>query len=191
MRTKSAVRTTPPCSVRSDSPQWDWAQLLGYCHAVARRHTSHADVAEDAAQEAIVRAWRSSGSCRRRSDPRPWLAAIVRREVLRLLAKRAAHGEVSVDKLPEVATECAGLAGVDDRQTLEAALATLVPADRRMLILRYADDMTQPAIARALDVPEGTVKVRLHRARARLRGTIGSPSGAAAKQTRAVGIRVP
>ena len=148
--------------------------MLAFCNAVARRQTDRRDVAEDAAQEAVARAWRARASCRRRSDPRPWLAAIVRREVARILAGRGAR-EVLVERLPDLATDCAGLSSADDRTTVEAALATLMPADRRVLLLRYGDDMTQPAIARALDVPEGTVKIRLHRARARLRGALEHP----------------
>jgi RNA polymerase sigma factor (sigma-70 family) len=52
---------------------------------------------------------------------------------------------------------------------LRAALGVLSDRDRELLELRYQDDLTQPAIARKLDIPEGTVKVRLHRARKKLR----------------------
>ena len=41
--------------------------------------------------------------------------------------------------------------------------------------MRYEDDLTQAAIARSLDLPEGTVKVRLHRARNKLRGLLSEP----------------
>jgi RNA polymerase sigma-70 factor (ECF subfamily) len=42
-------------------------------------------------------------------------------------------------------------------------------------MLRYGEDMTQAAIAQLLDIPEGTVKVRLHRARDKLRRAFGNP----------------
>ena len=52
----------------------------------------------------------------------------------------------------------------------EQALSVLKPDERRLIRLRYMEDLTQGQVAEALGVPEGTVKVRLHRARARLRG---------------------
>ena len=55
------------------------------------------------------------------------------------------------------------------RITVEQALCSLAEGDRRVLSLRYAEDLTQVEVARRLGVPEGTAKVRLHRARRRLR----------------------
>ena len=52
---------------------------------------------------------------------------------------------------------------------LHAALELLSDRDRQLLELRYTEDLTQQAIARRLGIPEGTVKVRLHRARDKLR----------------------
>jgi RNA polymerase sigma-70 factor, ECF subfamily len=52
---------------------------------------------------------------------------------------------------------------------LHAAMDALGDRDRRLLEMRYQEDLTQAAIARRLGIPEGTVKVRLHRARAKLR----------------------
>ena len=64
------------------------------------------------------------------------------------------------------------LCAADERISLDAAVSRLVTSDRRILLLRYAHDMTQPQIAAFLEIPEGTVKVRLHRARARLRSVL-------------------
>ena len=52
---------------------------------------------------------------------------------------------------------------------LHAALQELSDRDRQLLEMRYEEDLTQATIARRLNIPEGTVKVRLHRARAKLR----------------------
>ena len=52
---------------------------------------------------------------------------------------------------------------------LHAAMAALSERDRELLELRYEEDLTQAAIAARLGIPEGTVKVRLHRARNKLR----------------------
>ena len=59
-----------------------------------------------------------------------------------------------------------------ERLDVRAAMGGLPAAERTVLTLRYAADMTQPAIARALGTPEGTVKVRLHRARNHLRRSL-------------------
>jgi RNA polymerase sigma-70 factor (ECF subfamily) len=45
------------------------------------------------------------------------------------------------------------------------------------LALRYVDDLTQPAVASALGIPEGTAKVRLHRARGRLQQVLAEHKG--------------
>ena len=60
-------------------------------------------------------------------------------------------------------------ANATTRLAVEQALARLDVGDQRVLRLRYGDDLTQADVARRLGVPEGTAKVRLHRARGRLR----------------------
>ena len=52
---------------------------------------------------------------------------------------------------------------------LSETLATLSDSHREILVMRFVDDMTQPEIAAALDVPLGTVKSRLHHAIAAVR----------------------
>lgn len=56
-----------------------------------------------------------------------------------------------------------------ERADLQAALGHLSERERALLSLRYEEDLTQPAIAARLGIPEGTVKVQLHRARLKLR----------------------
>jgi RNA polymerase sigma-70 factor, ECF subfamily len=55
------------------------------------------------------------------------------------------------------------------RVDLLRALTELPEGDRRLLQMRYEEDLTQASVAIRLGIPEGTVKVRLHRLRARLR----------------------
>jgi RNA polymerase sigma-70 factor (ECF subfamily) len=133
---------------------------------LARRCTTDPIEAEDIAQEALLRAWRHRGS--QRGDERlgGWLATIVRNEAARHHARTR----------PEPVAEGEARGGVEDERVLAAplrvdlasALSRLEPEERLLLRLRYVRDLTQAAIARGLDVPEGTVKVRLHRARAKL-----------------------
>ena len=94
-----ATGTSPPTTAQTPSvdgspERWDWQQLLSFCHAVARCHTDVRHEAEEAAQEAVARVWRYRDECRAPSDPRPWVATIVRREVHRMGAARSARKEV-------------------------------------------------------------------------------------------------
>jgi RNA polymerase sigma-70 factor, ECF subfamily len=149
---------------------WDWAALRSRCLREAHRMLPGAE-AEEAVQEALMRAWTRRHACRSPEAPLPWMLEITRNESRRLLARRtprayAAAGEATADE-PE--GEDQGITSATTRVTVQQALAHLVDADRRVLRLRYADDLTQADMARRLGVPEGTVKVRLHRARGRLR----------------------
>jgi RNA polymerase sigma-70 factor, ECF subfamily len=147
---------------------WDWAGLRSRCLREARRVLPRAE-AEEAVQEALIRAWTRRHACRTPEAPLPWLLEITRNEARRLLERRARrlHRTRVAQAPPEVEDD--DLAGATVRVTVEQALARLDDADRNVLRLRYADDLTQAEVARRLGVPEGTVKVRLHRARGRLR----------------------
>lgn len=142
---------------------WDWAALRTSCLREAVRVLPRAD-AEEAVQEALVRAWLRRDACRSPEAPLPWMLEITRNEARRLLGRHASAPEPA-----DAAQEDRLLAGAATRVTVEQALRGLADRDRRVLHLRYAEDLTQVEVARRLGVPEGTVKVRLHRARRRLR----------------------
>lgn len=130
--------------------------------------------AEDAVQDAFLRAWRNSASCRTPEAPLPWLLQITRNEALRLLRQNAHSG--ATHDAGEPSAEDAALANTAERIDIARALADLSHDDRRLLELRYTDDMTQPGVADAMGIPEGTVKVRLHRLRTRLRVALEAQS---------------
>lgn len=114
------------------------------------------------AQEALMRAWRMRRSCRA-ADPSAWLRQIARNESLRARARDPRHADL--DDVAEPAARDGAVEGLPERLDVAAALRELSPLDRRLVALRYGADMTQPEIAELLGIPEGTVKVRLHRAR--------------------------
>lgn len=124
--------------------------------------------AEDAVQEAFLRAWRNSASCRTPEAPLPWLLQITRNEALRILRQNG-RVEVPEELAGERADDDSAVTSVADRVDIGRVLGGLSNDDRRLLELRYTDDLTQPAVAAELGIPEGTVKVRLHRLRSRLR----------------------
>ena len=134
---------------------------------MAYRYASNPGDAEDIAQDALLRAWRRRSTLREAGSRNQWLAAIVRNEAFRQ------HARVRPDltekiELWEGAEDERVLAAVE-LADLHAALACLNERDRRLLEMKYEEDLTQATIARRLGVPEGTVKVRLHRARNKLR----------------------
>ena len=149
---------------------WDWESARKICWEEARRVLGPSAAADDAAQEAAIKAWRHHASCRTPENPRPWLAAIARREALRLRGPPRAE---SLETAPEpYAPATADVALVID---VQRALAELPEADRRLLVARYWADLTHHEVANLLGMPDGTAKVRLHRLRARLRPTLREP----------------
>ena len=149
---------------------WDWARLRSRCLLEARRVLPRTE-AEEAVQEALVRAWLSRASCRTPDAPLPWVLEIARNESRRVLARQARRSSRElVHTVPaDPDREDEELAGTTTRVTVAQALDRLGDRDQRVLRLRYDEDLTQVEVARRLGVPEGTVKVRLHRARRRLR----------------------
>ena len=149
---------------------WDWEWARKICWEEARRVLGPSAAADDAAQEAAIKAWRHHASCRTPENPRPWLAAIARREAFRLRGPPRAESLETAAEPVAPATEDVALV-VDVRR----ALAELSVADRRLLMARYWADLTQHEVANLLGMPDGTAKVRLHRLRARLRPTLREP----------------
>jgi RNA polymerase sigma-70 factor, ECF subfamily len=123
-------------------------------------------------QEALGRAWRMRHRCRNPADPLPWVLQITRREVLRQRSRAAADPQP-----PEAfhSTPAGGGPWEDealDRVAVRTALSLMSTADHALIALRYGEDLTQPRVAEMLGLPEGTVKVRLHRVRAALRSLL-------------------
>jgi RNA polymerase sigma-70 factor (ECF subfamily) len=153
-------------------PAWDWRFARSRCLREARRMLRDGDDAEDAVQEAMARAWRRRSACANQEDPMGWLLQITRNEALRLIERRSrrADREVVTAAEPEPARPAeepfdALLSTLATRQVL----ASLRPDERVLIDLRYRVDLSHAELARRLDLPEGTIKVRLHRIRKCLR----------------------
>jgi RNA polymerase sigma-70 factor (ECF subfamily) len=141
--------------------------------------------AEDAAQEAFVKAWAALPRFRVGSPFRPWLLRIVanearnrRRSAVRRtgLALRVAEDRPSGGAAPS--PESAVLA-TERQATLLAALARLRDEDREIIAARYLLDLSEAEAAETLRLPRGTVKSRLSRALGRLRAALADGHGAA------------
>lgn len=131
-----------------------------------------ADDAEEAVQEALMRAWRMRASCRQPEDPLPWLLQITRNEARRLWEQRRRRAEVLLDPEEDWIGDEPPTERIAEKLDVERALADLGAEDRLLLELRYGEDLTQLEVAERIGIPEGTVKVRLHRLRNRLRDAL-------------------
>ncbi|MEW9547156.1 RNA polymerase sigma factor [Nonomuraea sp. NPDC050783] len=141
------------------------------------------DIVSDAFLAAFRRRHRYDAS---HPDARPWLYGIAarlisrhRRVEVRLYRALVRSG---ADEIAEPYTE-----RVDDRIAaqqagLAGALAELSPGDREVLLLVAWADMSYDDVARALDIPAGTVASRLHRARAKTRQALGGSHPATTRE---------
>jgi RNA polymerase sigma-70 factor (ECF subfamily) len=119
-----------------------------------------AAAAEDIAQEAFLAAVRNLDRFDRRRPFGPWLHRIVVNRAIDWARMRALRPEAGGDALaPAVAPEPSALA--DDAV---AAIRSLSPEHRAVIVLRYLLEYTPGEIAKLLDLPRGTVNSRLRRA---------------------------
>jgi RNA polymerase sigma factor (sigma-70 family) len=134
--------------------------------------------AEDAAQEAFLKAHAALGRFCPGSPWRPWLLRIVANEARnrRRSAGRRTHLVSRVGSLVGAGAEAPGpeaelLAG-EQRSALAAALGRLEAPQRQVVVLRYMLDLSEAECAAVLGCRPGTVKSRASRALARLRGDL-------------------
>ncbi len=129
----------------------------------------HEADAEDVAQEAFVQAFRHLGALRGDGAAfAPWLRRIVVRRCLDHLRRPVYRREASADEARDRA-EAGGAARTDTRLLVEMLLDKLSPPLRAVLVLRECEGMDYDEIAGVLGVPVGTVRSRLHAARAQFR----------------------
>lgn len=104
------------------------------------------------------------------------MAQIARREALRVLERRRQHEARTVtdgeDVLAHLSDARVGHSPQLDALHFDEAVAKLPNGDRALAVLHYRGDLAQGRLATALGIPEGTVRVRLHRLRARLRESL-------------------
>lgn len=169
----------------------DYARAV-YNHAF--RLTGNWSTAEDIVALTFLEAWR----VHTRVDPegdslRPWLLGIAT-NVARNTRRAGRRHEAAVARLPrgEVMPDFADdlVTRIDDAEqiaSLQAALGTLRRAEREVVALCIWSDLDYAAAAQALDIPIGTVRSRLSRARKKLR-KLGNPE---VSRGQAAGGRIP
>ncbi len=142
--------------------------------------TGDRDEAEDLAQEVFLRVFRGLRGFRREASFRTWLYRIMHNIAASRLAYRQAEkrgGHLQFAGNEKAAEQPAGrssdpaqpLMNEELRRAVEEAILSLEPDARELIVLRDIEDRSYEEISRALQLPVGTVKSRIHRARLLLR----------------------
>lgn len=131
--------------------------------------------AEDIAQEAFVRAWLALSHFQAKARFRTWLYRIVTNlcynRLPRLRRDLAALNEETFQDIPDELTvdPVSHVETQETRQFLHREIEALPESYRLLILLRYRHELSYQEIAETLDLPLGTVKTGLFRARARLK----------------------
>lgn len=174
------------------------AKLLGRhqgrIHAVCRRMTRNPDRADDLTQEALLKVIRGLDRFSGRSKLSTWIVRVTMNVCLTDARREKHRRHASLDR-PGWSSEDGEGSGADfladqtepsapervqqseEQRLLARAMARLEPEQRALLILRDLHDVDYADLADHLGVPVGTVKSRLFRARAALRGHVESLEG--------------
>ena len=146
------------------------AQLGGGAHALATQILGNADDAADAVHDALATVLAKPDAYDAEKGPlKPWFMRVVRNRCLDM-ARRRRSGTVPVEQLvepaagPEEALQTAQRAGA-----IRQALARIPSHMREIVVLRDYVDLSYAEIATILDIAQGTVMSRLHRARIALK----------------------
>lgn len=127
------------------------------------------DLAEDAAQESFIRAFRAIRSFRGPEGFYTWLCRIAVRVCSDCLRRDRSRLRLSATADPLPSHTVAPHDVAVERMAVEALLDQLSPVLRAALVLREVDGLEYEEIARSLGIPVGTVRSRLHAARERFR----------------------
>jgi len=150
-------------------------------YGIARHILRDAELAEDATQEALVRAWRDLRALRDVERFDAWLYRLLIRSCADVSRNRRRwRAEITV-----VSTEPSELdraTELADRDELERGLRRLTEAQRSVLVLTYYIGLSHTELAEILEIPVGTVRSRLHYAIEALRAALAADVRSASRR---------
>jgi RNA polymerase sigma-70 factor (ECF subfamily) len=149
-----------------------WGRALRYA---SRTLANRAD-AEDATQEAFTRAYLGLGEYEPRGKFGGWFYRILVNECRGAALRRKHHEHDDLDTLEGrlAATQSTLDSGIDAGDEVDAALTRLEPLLREAFVLRYVEDMSYGQMAEATGAGESALRMRVKRARDRLREILGN-----------------
>jgi RNA polymerase sigma-70 factor (ECF subfamily) len=167
---RHAVFMTTPASNTLPLEELDWLRTL------ATRLAAGGDE-DDLVQETVLAAWKANPHSSPERPLRPWLAAVARNRA-RMNARARTRREQRETEGAAAVTPSAAvrpddeLARIRALQAVGAALDELSELDRRIIIRRFVDEENATEIGERLGIPAATVRSRLRRALAQLRGSL-------------------
>lgn len=157
--------------------QQQLVQLGNGAHALATQMLGNADDAEDAVHDAFAKALgRPEAYDARKGSLKTWFLRVVRNRCIDLIRQRH-PGNIDIEALADFHAGPEKLLEFAERdQALQLALAKLSAGQRQIIVLRDYMDLSYTEIADVLNVADGTVMSRLHRARLALKKEL-NPDG--------------
>jgi RNA polymerase sigma-70 factor (ECF subfamily) len=153
---------------------------LARLDTAARLILRDTELARDAVQEAMIRAWKNLRGLRDPDKFDAWLHRLTVNACLDVARRRRSRvREIELTPFHEVSV-ADPTTGIADAMYLERMLGRIDPAQRAVIVLHYYLDLTLPETAAALGIPVGTAKSRLNRALVAMRLTVLDDEPAAA-----------
>ncbi|MEA2545442.1 MAG: hypothetical protein QOI09_715 [Chloroflexota bacterium] len=152
-------------------------------YSIASLILRDADLAQDAAQDALVRAWRDLPTLRDVNRFDAWLYRLALHSCADVARhRRRWRAEVSIVRAEPA--EADRSAELEDRDQLERGLRRLTAAQRSILVLHFYMGLPLADMAVALEIPVGTAKSRLHYAIEALRAALAADDRAPLRAVR-------
>jgi RNA polymerase sigma-70 factor (ECF subfamily) len=142
-------------------------------YGIARHILRDAELAEDATQEALVRAWRDLPALRDAERFDAWLYRLLVRACADV-GRRRRRWRAEITFLSTEPSELDRASELADRDQLERGLRRLTEGQRSVLVLSFYVGLSTTELAGALDIPIGTAKSRLHYAIDALRAALAA-----------------
>jgi RNA polymerase sigma-70 factor (ECF subfamily) len=138
----------------------DYAKLV---YSVAHQRLGRADLAEDATQETMLRAWRAADRIDHDRPIAPWLVTIARRVAIDIGRREQRRATVPLQDSYEVPNARDEAARTDTALTVQAALRRLEDGTAELARLHHYEGLTYAEVAERVNIPIGTVKSRCFR----------------------------
>lgn len=146
-------------------------------YAVAYKVLGDRGLAEEATQQAFLKAWRAAASFDEDRELAPWLASIARRAAIDIYRREALRPAAPLDEIapgdPSMVSTPDSAEALYDVWEVRQAVAELPQDEQEVVRLQHFEGLTHDAIAQRLQVAIGTVKSRSFRAHKRLAAMLG------------------
>lgn len=145
-------------------------------YRLAYRMCGNAYDADEAAQEAFVAAWRALPNFRGDAKFSTWLYRLTTNAAIDVMRREKRHQTVGDGEMIDVADDADSpqetVERTEQQEAVQKALSTLSEEYREILLLRYMEELDYSEIAEVLQLPSGTVKSRINRAKAALKAAL-------------------